>query len=182
MKRSHRQYINQWMWLCSNKTSFTKKQATGWTWSTDYFVIPVLENTSYKPSSVLNGKTEPPAMKSQKAASWLYDQWHMLHPRVLDMPDAIHEQCRIISATNVWQIELDGKWQNKAKKLLQEGVWSNAQSAFIKHLLHLEPCVRFWGTELGEEWRRITKTNKAIWNLFFQWTESSWRGESSTHE
>lgn len=148
MKRSHRQYINQWTWLCSNKTPLTKnRQQAELGLQT---VIPVLENTSYKPSSVPNGKTKPLAMKSQKAASWLYDQWHALHPRVLDMPDAIHEQSRDISATNVWQIELDGRWQNNARKLLQEGVWSNAQSAFIKHLLRLEPCVSFWAQSQGK--------------------------------
>ena len=142
MKRSHRQYVNQWAWLCSNKTSLSRnRQQAELGLQT---VIPALENTSDKLSSVLNTKTKPLAMKSQKAASWLYDQWSVLHPRVLDMTDAIHERSRDVSATNVWRIELDGKRQNNARKLLQEGLWSNAQSAFIEHLLRLEPCVRFW--------------------------------------
>ena len=46
----------------------------------------------------------------------------MLHPRVLDRLYTTREQNQDISAPNVWQIELDGKWLNNARKLQQEGV------------------------------------------------------------
>lgn len=53
----------------------------------------------------------------------------MIYPRVLDRLYTIREQSQDISAPNVWQIELDGKWLNNARKLQQEEVQigSNAQ-------------------------------------------------------
>lgn len=111
--------------------------------------IPVLDcfiNIPYKLFSTLNGKTKSLAAKSQESISSLHYQQCLLHPRVWHKSNVTREWSQNISTANAWQIEMDGKWLNNSGKLQQEGVQigKSAHSAFIKHLLCMEPCVRFW--------------------------------------